>query len=70
MGDIQAFSREPEMLALVGYDGIEGGIIHKLREVDQNSVKVGLSVEPVFRPAAERKGSILDISHFRPSSSS
>ena len=35
-----------------------------LRRIDP-----GLAVEPVFHPKAERKGSILDISHFRPSSS-
>ena len=60
---------DPGLLALVVYDGVEGGIIHKLGDVDQGSVKVGLRVEPVFRPQAEREGSILDISHFRPAAS-
>ena len=56
----------PEILALVGYAGIEGGIIHKLRDVRGDEVEVGMRVEPVFRGRTEREGSILDISHFRP----
>lgn len=56
----------PEVLAFVTFGGIEGGIIHRLREVAPGDVKVGLRVEAVLRPKEEREGSILDLSHFRP----
>lgn len=56
----------PEVLAFVSFDGVEGGIIHWLREVAADKVEVGMPVEAVLRPKGDREGSILDISHFRP----
>ena len=35
-------------------------------EIDPEDVHIGLEVEPVFKDAAEREGSILDIEYFRP----
>jgi uncharacterized OB-fold protein len=43
-----------------------GGLIHKLGEVEPDKVKIGLKVEAVFKPGPERTGSILDIRYFRP----
>ncbi len=54
----------PEIVALVQFG--DGGIVHRLGEVDPDVVTIGMEVEAVLRPAKERKGSILDISHFRP----
>ncbi|MCZ6688789.1 MAG: Zn-ribbon domain-containing OB-fold protein [Planctomycetota bacterium] len=56
----------PEILAFVVFEGVEGGVIHRLDEVAADEVKVGLRVEMVLRKQAEREGSILDLSHFRP----
>ena len=56
----------PAILAYVKLDGSTGGLVHYLSEVDPEDVYVGLEVEPVFKDAAEREGSILDIEHFRP----
>jgi len=40
--------------------------MHKLGEVDPQQVAIGMEVEAVWKPEAEREGSILDIRYFRP----
>ena len=57
---------EPAVLAYVKLDGCDGGLIHYLGEIDPEELYVGLEVEAVFKDAAEREGSILDIRYFRP----
>ncbi len=57
---------EPQVLAYVKLDGSDGGLIHYLGEVDPAELYIGLEVEAVFKDAAEREGSILDIRYFRP----
>ena len=56
----------PAILAYVKLEGSTGGLVHYLGEIDPEELYVGLEVEPVFRDAAEREGSILDIVYFRP----
>ena len=57
----------PELPAVIRLDGAsEGGFLHKLSEVAPEDVRIGLAVEAVWRPSAERTGSILDIAYFRP----
>ena len=56
----------PKVLALIVFEGIEGGIIHRVREIQPGDVRIGLRVEAVLLPKGKRKGSILDVSHFRP----
>lgn len=46
----------------------DGGLVHRLGEVEPDEVNFGLQVEAVFKPVAEREGSIRDIKYFRPSS--
>jgi uncharacterized protein len=59
---------EPELPAVIEIDGASPGIgiMHKLGEVAPDDVAVGLEVEAVWVPEAERTGSILDIRYFRP----
>jgi uncharacterized OB-fold protein len=59
---------EPEIPAVIDLDGASKGmgILHKLGEVDPKLVKVGLKVKAVWKPAAERTGSITDIAYFKP----
>jgi uncharacterized OB-fold protein len=57
---------EPVVLAYVKLDGCDGGLIHYLDEVDPEDVFIGMEVEAVFKDAAEREGSILDLEYFRP----
>ena len=54
----------PEIVALIRLG--DGGLIHRLGEVDPEELSIGMAVEAVFKPASEREGSILDITHFRP----
>lgn len=57
----------PEVPAVIRLDGAsEGGFLHKLGEVAPDDVRIGMAVEAVWRPLAERTGSILDIAYFRP----
>jgi acetyl-CoA C-acetyltransferase len=57
---------EPELPAVIAIDGSDGGFLHKLGEVTPDDVRIGMAVEAVWRPEAERTGSILDIAYFRP----
>jgi uncharacterized OB-fold protein len=56
----------PVILAYVKLEGADGGLVHYLSEVNPAEVYIGMEVEAVFKDAAEREGSILDITHFRP----
>lgn len=53
---------EPIIWALIGFEGVRGGIFHKLGEVDPEEIYIGMPVKPVFK--RERKGSINDIKYF------
>ena len=53
----------PEVVVLVSWDGVRGGLLHRLREVDPAEVSIGMAVEPVW--AGQRIGAMSDISHFR-----
>lgn len=54
----------PEIVVLVSWEGVRGGLIHRLREVDADRVSIGMAVEPVW--SDQRVGAMSDISHFRP----
>jgi uncharacterized OB-fold protein len=54
----------PEVVVLVSWEGVRGGLIHRLREVDPAEVLIGISVEPVW--ADQRVGAMSDIDYFRP----
>ena len=55
---------EPEIVAFIKI--ADGGIVHRLGDISLDEIEIGMPVEAVFKPAEERQGSILDISHFRP----
>lgn len=57
---------EPAIVALVRFDGVYGGLVHRLGEIEAANVSIGMPVEIVLRPKAERTGSILDINYFKP----
>lgn len=57
---------EPVIVAFVTFDGVYGGLVHRLSEVEPEKVGIGMPVEIVFKPKAKRIGSILDIDYFRP----
>lgn len=55
---------KPEVIAFIRLG--DGGIIHRLGEIEPEQVEIGLMVEAVFKPKARREGSILDIRYFKP----
>jgi uncharacterized OB-fold protein len=55
---------KPDVIALVRF--ADGGLIHRLGEVELDEVEIGMTVEAVFKPKDERVGSILDIQYFKP----
>ena len=55
---------EPEVVAFISLG--DGGLVHKLDEINLDDLDIGMSVEAVFKPETEREGSILDIAYFRP----
>jgi hypothetical protein len=75
VGDVQTFTLLFENVdgsrradpAAVGFVALgDGGIVHYLGDVKPEDVYIGMPVEAVLRPPAERDGSILDIAYFRP----
>ena len=67
---------KPQVPAVIEIDGASPGmgILHLLGEVGESLkdilalVKVGLPVQAVWKPPAQREGAITDILYFRPSS--
>jgi hypothetical protein len=53
---------------LVGIMEFEGGakMVHKLGDIDEKKISIGMPLEPVFKEKSKREGSILDIKYFRP----
>ena len=56
--------REPEVSAFISFG--DGGLIHRLGNIEPEEVKIGMAVKAVFRPPDKREGSILDIIQFDP----
>jgi len=54
------------VVALVKFQGFEGGIVHKLEADDPEKVKIGTKVEPVLKDVGSRTGALTDILAFRP----
>jgi uncharacterized OB-fold protein len=59
---------QPELPAVVAIDGASPGmgLLHLLGEVEPKAIAIGMRVQAVWKPAAEREGSITDIRYFKP----
>ena len=55
---------DPTVVALIAWEGIRGGLIHRISGVRPDAVRMGMAVEPEW--ADERAGTMEDIRHFRP----
>lgn len=55
----------PRCIGLVRLDGADALLVHDLQD-EGPPLRVGLRVEAVFRPPAERVGSIRDLAYFQP----
>ena len=58
--------KDPTIYALIKFDNTEGGLIHKLSNIDPSKVEIGMPVVAVFKPQTERTGNINDIKYFKP----
>lgn len=57
----------PEIAAVIAVDGAgEGALLHRLGEVPADAVSVGMALRAVWRPVAERTGSVLDLDYWAP----
>lgn len=68
--DVQRL-KVPEIPAVIEIDGASPGmgIMHMLGNVKPKDVHVGMKVRAVWKPAAQRTGSITDIAYFEPAGS-
>jgi len=57
---------EPLTVALIKFEGVKGGIVHRLQVDGQNSVSFGTKVVPILKDERERTGALTDIIAFRP----
>lgn len=55
---------EPVVAAVIGWEGVRGGIVHRIGGMDPSQVRTGLKVEPQWREV--RTGGISDILFFKP----
>jgi uncharacterized protein len=62
--DLDGELQQPEIIVFVKFG--DGGIIHKLRDVPIDAIRIGMQVEAVLKPVDSREGNILDIEYFRP----
>jgi uncharacterized protein len=58
--------REPLTIALIKFEGVKGGIVHRLQADEPNSVGFGTKVVPIIKESRERTGALTDIIAFRP----
>jgi len=55
----------PYGFGLVRFDGASTNVYHLIDETDPGKLRVGLALEPVFKPVAQRQGTLADIRFFR-----
>ena len=60
--------KQPQIPAVIEIDGASPGmgILHIVKKVPPKQVKIGMSVRAVWKPSAQRVGSITDIAYWEP----
>jgi uncharacterized OB-fold protein len=56
----------PYIVAYIQVDGADTRLMHLLREAEPDDVRIGMPVEPVWRPDAELETSMSSIRYYRP----
>ena len=62
-GGVRPFT--PAVIEIDGA-GKDNGILHHVDEVDPWAIHIGMKVKAVWKPAAEREGSVTDLLYFKP----
>jgi uncharacterized protein len=60
----------PVVVAMVKFEGVTGGIVHRLEDADPEKVTIGLKLEPVLKDSVTRTGALTDVLYFRPAAGS
>lgn len=56
----------PVTIALIKFDGVKGGIVHRLEVEGPQKVNFGMKVVPILKSQTERTGALTDIIAFKP----
>jgi uncharacterized protein len=56
---------EAVTLVLVKFEGVEGGIVHRLEDNAADKVAFGMKVVPILRDESDRTGALTDIVSFK-----
>jgi uncharacterized protein len=59
-----AESKEREIIVLVKFEGVEGGILGRLKTAKDERPRIGTKVRPVFKSKNSRTGDLSDIEYF------
>jgi uncharacterized protein len=57
---------KPLTIALVKFDGVKGGIVHRIDVSEPTGVTFGMKVVPILKDKGERTGALTDIIAFKP----
>ena len=57
---------EPTIVVLVKFEGVKGGIVHRLEADSAERVSFGMKVVPLLKEARDRTGALTDIVAFKP----
>ena len=58
--------KTPIVFGLIRFEGVRGGLVHRIFAVDPKKLTFGMKMEPKLKPKNQRTGSINDILFFRP----
>jgi uncharacterized protein len=53
----------PQLLLLVKFEGIEGGLLGKFK-AGREEPRIGMKIKPIFKKKDQRKGELTDIDYF------
>ena len=56
----------PTTIALIKFEGVKGGIVHRLEVDAPEKIAFGMKVSPILRAPSERSGALTDIIAFKP----
>ncbi len=58
-------TEQPIIVALVKFESVKGGIVHRVQTDDPRDVAIGMKVEPVLKERGMRTGALTDIVAFK-----
>src|SRR2546426_7688667 len=57
---------QPTIVALVKFESVKGGIVHRLQVNSPEEAAIGMKVQPLLKERATRTGALTDIIAFKP----